>query len=173
MDHAVVRSILDEQCECTSLEVDGVAKSLSTFCSHLNKEAKGGGDASDTTFCGEGRVQLTFKKILHGTFNQVPGLPYFYYTPQHKESDARHPVASEMATFSGLFGEHPPRDVSDVVVRMDLYVMTWPCPEENHRDSSDSDSEDDTTQSERQMRFVEKLPKRVGGVTLRAVSGQM
>ncbi|VDM65124.1 unnamed protein product, partial [Strongylus vulgaris] len=280
IDQAVVRSILDEQCECTSLEIDGVAKNLNKFCAHLNKEAKLEEDPN-TTFCGEDKVQLTFAKILHGTFNQVPGLPYYYYTPQRKESDGRYPITSEMASFNGLFGEHAPRgwdatfierknsttqpeqsgedrspdeafsaagslrrsdrpldqfrlryalngeneiekmknaedkhvknvhgsdfplfiyfmcsveypdrsmdtfpltflptcvhevafpgvevritDVASVVVRLDIYVMTWPSEEENRHDDSDSESDEDT-HSERQIKFMAKLPKKVRAV---------
>lgn len=51
IDHAVVRGILDEQCECTNLEVDGVAKSLNKFCSHLNPEAKVSWFKSTFIFC--------------------------------------------------------------------------------------------------------------------------
>ncbi|KAL6736424.1 hypothetical protein Aduo_006779 [Ancylostoma duodenale] len=274
IDHAVVRGILDEQCECTSLEVDGVAKSLNKFCSHLNPGAKDEQDPN-SSYCGEGKVQLTFPKILHGTFNQVPGLPYYFYTPYQKDGDGRFPGTSEMASFNGLFGEHPPRgwdgtlierknsedrtpddvfsttgslrrsdrpldqfrlryalnaekeneklksaeekhaknphacdfplfiyfmcsveypdrsmdtfpltflptcvqevlkesmlkpsksfDVSNVVVRLDLYVMTWPSEKETLREDSDSESDEDT-HSQRQIRFLAKLPKRVRAV---------
>ncbi|RCN51871.1 hypothetical protein ANCCAN_01959 [Ancylostoma caninum] len=173
IDQAVVRGILDEQCECTSLEVDGVAKSLNKFCSHLNPEAKDEQDPN-SSYCGEGKVQLTFAKILHGTFNQVPGLPYYYYTPYQKDGDGRFPGTSEMASFNGLFGEHPPRgwdgtlierknNVSSVVVRLDLYVMTWPSEKETLREDSDSESDEDT-HSQRQIRFLAKLPKRVRAV---------
>ncbi|VDL85148.1 unnamed protein product [Nippostrongylus brasiliensis] len=88
MDHAVVRGILDEQCDCVSLEGDKCSK---------------------TSYCGESKAQLSFSNILRGTFKQVPGLPYFYYTPQHKESDTRFTGKSELAFFEGLFSDQPVR----------------------------------------------------------------
>ncbi|ETN86038.1 hypothetical protein NECAME_06113 [Necator americanus] len=112
IDHAVVHSILNEQCECTSLEVDGVRRSLKSFCFHLNPNAKASLLSSlgrspscirllilsgqkafnflklrnncnpSFSYCGDDKVQLSFGKILLGSFKQVPGLPYYYYTPQ-------------------------------------------------------------------------------------------
>ncbi|VDO73333.1 unnamed protein product [Heligmosomoides polygyrus] len=106
IDQSAVRSILDEQCECVSLEVSGMARSLSTFCSHLNSD---GDRYSKTSYCGESKAQLNFSNMLQGTFKQVPGLPYYYYTPQHKDSDGRFPGKSELAFFDGLFTDHLPR----------------------------------------------------------------
>ncbi|XGW11349.1 hypothetical protein V3C99_012672 [Haemonchus contortus] len=272
MDQAVVRSILDEQCECVSLEVSGLARSLNTFCSHLNVE---GHRHSKTSYCGESKAQLNFSNMLRGTFKQVPGLPYFYYTPQRKESEGRFPGKCELAFFEGLFSdqtargcdtaisdrrlsdartaedtisstgslrrndrpvdqfrlrhalnaekengkfrngddkqsralgygrdyplfiyfmcsvEYPDRsmdtfpvtflptcikevlrggvgqadskiDVKSIVVRLDLYVMTWPSEKvkKTHpQDDSDTDTDEDT-HTQRQMRFLEKMPKK-------------
>ncbi|WKX97226.1 hypothetical protein Q1695_013136 [Nippostrongylus brasiliensis] len=267
MDHAVVRGILDEQCDCVSLEVSGMANSLSTFCSHLNNE---GDKCSKTSYCGESKAQLSFSNILRGTFKQVPGLPYFYYTPQHKESDTRFTGKSELAFFEGLFSDQPVRvgeaatldrkmsdarapedtasltgslrrsaadqfrlrsapngdkengrhrngddklakahgrsneyplfiyfmcsvaypdgsmdtfpvtflptcvkevlredhhkskkfDITRVVVRLYLYIMTWPSDKlKNPHDDTDSDPEEET-HSQRQLRFLEKMPRK-------------
>ncbi|KAK5985858.1 hypothetical protein GCK32_002224 [Trichostrongylus colubriformis] len=259
MDQAVVRGILDEQCECVSMEVSGMARSLNTFCSHLNTE---GHRQSKTSYCGESKAQLNFSNMLRGTFKQVPGLPYFYYTPQQyglrfffdsshenhsKDSDVRFPGKSELAFFEGLFSDQTPRgcdtavssrklsdatrmaddsisssgslrradrpfvygrdyplfiyfmcsveypdrtmdtfpvtflptcikevlrggveqpdseiDVKNVVVRLDLYVMTWPSEKitkYHPNDESDTDTDEDT-HTQRQIRFLEKMPKK-------------
>ncbi|VDM60227.1 unnamed protein product [Angiostrongylus costaricensis] len=113
IDHAIVRNVLDEQCECTSLEVDGVAMSLSTFCSHMNADRN---NQSQPSYCGESKVQLKFANILRGTFKQVPGMPYFFYTPPHKESDSRFPGKSVLAYFEGLFNDHQPRGLDSTLL---------------------------------------------------------
>uniref|UniRef100_A0A158P5V7 EF-hand domain-containing protein n=1 Tax=Angiostrongylus cantonensis TaxID=6313 RepID=A0A158P5V7_ANGCA len=113
IDHAIVRNVLDEQCECTSLEVDGVAMSLNTFCAHMNADRNG---QSQPTYCGESKVQLKFANILRGTFKQVPGMSYFFYTPPHKESDSRFPGKSVLAYFEGLFNDHQPRGLDSTLL---------------------------------------------------------
>ncbi|KAK6013098.1 hypothetical protein OSTOST_21647 [Ostertagia ostertagi] len=55
-------------------------------------------------------------------------------------------------------------DVKSVVVRLDLYVMTWPSEKMTKnrlQDESDTDTDEDT-HSQRQIRFLEKMPKKVG-----------
>ncbi|KJH51323.1 putative phage head-tail adaptor [Dictyocaulus viviparus] len=113
VDHAVVRSVLDEQCECGSLEVDGVAKGISTFCSHVNVNRN---EELTSSYCGESKVQLKFTNILRGTFKQIPGLPYFFYTAQHKESDSRFPGKSMLAFFEGLFNDNHPRALDNTLL---------------------------------------------------------
>ncbi|KAK6052653.1 hypothetical protein COOONC_09843 [Cooperia oncophora] len=53
-------------------------------------------------------------------------------------------------------------DVNSVVVRLDLYVMTWPSEKimKNHpHEESDTDTDEDT-HTQRQIRFLEKMPKK-------------